>query len=436
MKIEKLFLLLFIPFAFAMTAVLPPTEAPDEYGHFIRSWLTADGQLLPPYSLPENYQFIPGGRMRSLRALRDCFCRGAAKMSDRRGIMEKDIGYMECTAVNSRIAYLPQALSIRLVRFFSDDFIVHMYAARIGNLLFAALLMFFAIRMIPCGKFALMGVCLLPMTLQEVASMSIDGGAIGCAMLTVAFVLSRWDSEEALTGRDLALAASLSFGLVSFKFIYMVFVSLLLLLAFRFRKGRRGKTLALVVIGFTVIALLAWVSISLVPLLESGGRVDRVVVGRSSVLLPDVKGFLACVLRTLPHHAKCWIMCVAGWSLSWFDVDIGTRRTLVLLVSLLALSLWDEDEGGPGRFLRFAFFADFVLVFGLMLGMFYFWWTPTGSPYIEGIQGRYFLPVLPALLLALRPGFIKPRRWVCHVSLLLIVAIDLTVFWRVLKCKF
>ena len=28
------------------------------------------------------------------------------------------------------------------------------------------------------------------------------------------------------------------------------------------------------------------------------------------------------------------------------------------------------------------------------------WWTPLGSRYIEGIQGRYFLPLLPLLAIA------------------------------------
>ena len=29
-------------------------------------------------------------------------------------------------------------------------------------------------------------------------------------------------------------------------------------------------------------------------------------------------------------------------------------------------------------------------------------WTPLGSPVVEGVQGRYFLPILPLGLLALR----------------------------------
>jgi uncharacterized membrane protein len=36
----------------------------------------------------------------------------------------------------------------------------------------------------------------------------------------------------------------------------------------------------------------------------------------------------------------------------------------------------------------------------------YVWWTPPGSPFVAGIQGRHLLPLVPLLLVAINsPGW-------------------------------
>ena len=54
-----------------------------------------------------------------------------------------------------------------------------------------------------------------------------------------------------------------------------------------------------------------------------------------------------------------------------------------------------------------AFFVGIVCI-GIMAALF-FSWTPLGSQEIEGIQGRYFLPVLPIVLLLLQNNIIYIR---------------------------
>ena len=36
---------------------------------------------------------------------------------------------------------------------------------------------------------------------------------------------------------------------------------------------------------------------------------------------------------------------------------------------------------------------------GILFFTMYLWWTPVGARYVEGIHGRYFLPLLPLLLI-------------------------------------
>ncbi len=53
-------------------------------------------------------------------------------------------------------------------------------------------------------------------------------------------------------------------------------------------------------------------------------------------------------------------------------------------------------SGGPRIWAVIVCAACFCAILGSMLIA----WTPISSPYIQGVQGRYFLPFLPVLLLA------------------------------------
>jgi uncharacterized membrane protein len=57
------------------------------------------------------------------------------------------------------------------------------------------------------------------------------------------------------------------------------------------------------------------------------------------------------------------------------------------------------------------------------------WWTPFGTDIISGIQGRYFIPILPLILIALSgfKPFEAPRGFHRMVSLCAVI-LTLTAF--------
>ena len=48
---------------------------------------------------------------------------------------------------------------------------------------------------------------------------------------------------------------------------------------------------------------------------------------------------------------------------------------------------------------KFVIFITFLIIFGLIFTSLYVQWTTIGSESILGVQGRYFIPILPLLML-------------------------------------
>jgi uncharacterized membrane protein len=83
-----------------------------------------------------------------------------------------------------------------------------------------------------------------------------------------------------------------------------------------------------------------------------------------------------------------------GWG--WFDVLMPSWYYYVA-AAMLACAL--VAPGNAGRTLRPALIAiaTFLCLLTGVFGALYLTWTPVGKPTIDGLQGRYILPVLPLL---------------------------------------
>jgi uncharacterized membrane protein len=117
----------------------------------------------------------------------------------------------------------------------------------------------------------------------------------------------------------------------------------------------------------------------------------------------------------------------------WLDTPLpSTVRTVVLAV-LILIALTD---GRPDkslsirqRLLLAAIFAGTLLT---IAGSLYVMWTPVGGELIEGLQGRYFIPVAPALLLVLTSrrlsGKLPPATRSLVVAVIMLLALGISAW--------
>ncbi|OGR31562.1 MAG: hypothetical protein A2139_13830 [Desulfobacca sp. RBG_16_60_12] len=101
--------------------------------------------------------------------------------------------------------------------------------------------------------------------------------------------------------------------------------------------------------------------------------------------------------------------------LGWLDTRLPqpVYKFYPLLLGLTAVTGISSQE----RERRFTWGAAgfaaglFLASSGLLLLALYLTWTPVQAPYLDGVQGRYFLPLAPLALLWLPPIFSLKEKW-------------------------
>ena len=109
------------------------------------------------------------------------------------------------------------------------------------------------------------------------------------------------------------------------------------------------------------------------------------------------------LLNTMMYKFDVYLSQMLGGSLGWFTIQIPYVIVLGFLVVMVYAALRKEKEPqlisvGERTWMWMVVAGVCALSMAAML----FYWTPISYRTIEGVQGRYFLPVLPLALVALR----------------------------------
>ncbi len=402
--IEKVFLAVFIAIEIIAMTVIPFNAPPDEGTHFLKIWILSTGQMdAEEYEYPENIlsRFRIGNQEYS-EPEEDLPGLFAERVSS---VLVRENSY-EVTEVYPFLSYMPQALTVFLARLLTDRLGILFYSARIGSMIVTTLLFYFAVKRIPCGKYLLMAIAFLPMTIQETASASCDGMTIAGISLIIATITGFITGNMELTKHRIIELGVLAFCAVLWKVFYLPVLLLSLLIPADTIMRKRYKYKA----GITVIlalgfGLLVWYLFSLKTIMITGSRTSS-AIPRGLEMISDPLQFISIQANTIRNHAREWFLEVFGvlgrlnrYSPSWLYIP--------LMMAFLAILCLDEkmDTVCPNKRILICFILMTVMVFliiwTLLAGCLLVWWTEEGLSTIKGIQGRYFLPIVICVLLCL-----------------------------------
>lgn len=287
------------------------------------------------------------------------------------------------------------------------------YLGRIFSAAFFVACAIAAVCITPVGKNVFMVVSLLPMALQLAGSYSYDGGTIGLSFVFIALALKAMLGEGKLDSKDLIALAVFAVLLSPCKAVYVLEVALVLFIPAKRFTSRRIS----VVYKIGVLALAA-ASVSIAKL----SMIASVSVGTSTFAFPGQTTFsiadllsspfsaIALIFRTLDVSGDYYWTTAMGSDLGWLQVNLRMPAFLMgayVIVLLYTVQRSTDDPTELVLWQRVVFFLLAVAVwFAVMLSMTVSW-TPDNAEIIQGIQGRYILPVLPLLLLCLRTRSIR-----------------------------
>ena len=317
---------------------------------------------------------------------------------------------------------------------------------RFFNLVFFVLCMAYAIKKTPIAKVGFFGVGLLPIIMQQAASMSYDVMINAFSIVVTALSLLILDEEKkgSITIRDYVIYA-LTLGLLipTKGHAYMLFFLFPLYAVFKQRR-RTGvwdkKLLASVsgIIGInivvTVIQKLFGTSGPATSLFEphyiewcnEDGYYVRMLFEK-----PDIR--FQVFYKTIATYFDEYWAGAFGNALGWQNIEVPPVLIYSWFLLMAVLFMKRKQEK------TLLYTGDKLVVFGaasmtiafILAGML-FGWTPRVYNYVVGAQGRYFVPILPLMMLLTRTDKIeideKYDGWLCFWSLALTTLIILFVY--------
>ena len=395
-KIENVFLVSFILIGLAYFILLPFTQAPDEVNHFIRAYEIANGYLISDKNqsnyggrlLPEELQNI--NRIQSYKEL----IQNIKNNKELSG--EKTFILFPNTALYFFVSYIPQSIGIFIGKLFTYNFTILAYFGRLFNFVFFVLIFYLSIKYTPIKKMSLYLIAFLPMTLQEAASLAADPIIISCSALLISLCLNIKYREENnyITLREIILIYLLMLFIAGSKIIYLPICFIILIIPKEKFKNNKLFVIAPILI-ISILINIVWMGISLS---YSNGKYIDTINEKEQVhfILNNMFGYFFIFINTIMKYYKSYICSMIGRDLAWFSIHISDISYYIFLSLLTLLLLFDNNIKSKEISVKIKciIFIIISLTMGLMFSALYVSWTPVGGNIIEGVRGRYFLPIL------------------------------------------
>ncbi len=425
-----------LPAGLLFAATTPPFRVPDEVGHFWRAYALATGTLSPEIATSGATSDLPSGVRRIVQE----FWRDAATQPQEFNRYTFYVGWKTPLDREQRVSvtypgqYLPTLYAPQIAAAAVSDALglrplITFYVGRAAGVLAFIAVVAIAIRITPVAPWGFAVIGLLPMTLYLAASWSADTMNNALALFFAALMLRAITLREHLGRRELATLAAVAVLLATGKPPYCSMALLLIVIpAERFTNNRqRLATIALIGLAMVACAAATFTyaqrgSVSL--------RSDVDAAKQLRLVIADPIRFPRVIVDDLTAHGSAYFEQTVGrlgmldlrlpWLLIWCE----------LIAFLLAAQTSRLNVSTPVRLLALAAFA--IAFTGILLAL-YLGWTPPGSPVVEGIQGRYFIALLPLLLIAMSGTSLANRR-VVVISTVSVASIAVVVsLWKLLE---
>ena len=305
------------------------------------------------------------------------------------------------------IVYLPAILGFTLARLLSLGYYPMLMLGRLSMLAFYVFAASWSIKKTPYGKMVLLITALLPMSIHLAASLSYDAVILGLAMMTFAYIVYLANGEiERIGAKEWLTMLVLSALLAPCKVGVYLPIVLLLFLVPKVKLGG-GKQFFWFFMSVTAVGMASCLLMNLnelavgankTPLQQSGSTIYSM-----QWVISHPMDTLWMMLNTVGVRFSLWFDGAIGSYLSWFTIGLDKWVITGFECCLLLTTLKEDDVPliAPTLLQRLLLLLPIVLCnFIFLLGMLV-WWTPEGSLLIEGIQGRYFIPMIPLALFAI-----------------------------------
>ena len=309
------------------------------------------------------------------------------------------------------IGHVPSAVGIDLAKLFHLPFPWVYMIGRLFNAIFYIAVTFFAIKLAKVGKRILTIIALMPTPIFLASAYSYDATLNALAFLALSVIFGEfYDKESKLSWKRFLIFLFGVGGACAIKMVYAPLFLLLLMLPKE--KFYDKKTMVIMKYGVFLIGAV-FVLVMVVP------RLGANVAGDSRGGATSTSGQISFILHNPVFFVKLLVRSVTDTfgdrmlgnnifgSLAHYDYLTFTAITGLPVVAVAMTDMPDKQVFSK----RQKLFMGLVVLINIAIiwTALYISYTPVGDSVINGVQGRYFVPLLLPFLLLFSTDRIKNK---------------------------
>jgi uncharacterized membrane protein len=403
-RFYKLFVLFIFTSSAFLATLVPPFQSPDEFEHITRAYLLGRGEIVlgaPPGQ--SSGGAIDSGLNRYMERFADIPFDAKRKLTPAEMEAAKQIRWMDQQEFRPALGmayYFPAIYAVHATGLFIgkglDLSVDASYRlTRIILLIATCLILYGAFRLYRPPVLVL-GLLVIPMSLFQFSSASLDGIATAIAILVIS-VFMRISQDRSNSSAMLFPVLMIGWLLIASSRLQLFPMVLLAVMAAFYI----GRPKYLWIVGAAATSILAWQIVVMKTIVDG-----RVKLGASSAeivsfYLHNPMNLIEVFVATLTNAERMrgYFSSFFGL-LGWLDTPFNGKEYVYLLAMIVfifvisgQIKLAIHNKINTGVLIATAMGAITIVFFAMLVT-----WTPHPAQLVDGVQGRYFL--IPAIILA------------------------------------
>jgi uncharacterized membrane protein len=413
-ELHKAFLVTAIPIGLVLAIMIPPFDQLDEFDHFLRSFEVSEGMFVNQVTQQGLGNYIPVSLMDTIHKTQFIngtgYQYGIAKEAFKTKLNPSNTAFIRNYASSyPPTIYIPQAIGLWVGRLLFDSPMMMMYLGRIFNLFAYLAIVYFALKIVPIKKYLFYTMALLPMSINQAASLSGDSMIISSAFLFTAYILYlAYGKVERITLKHVLVTIGIGIFICVSKIVYFPIVLLFLLIPLRKFADKKDfiKKLLIVLAGLAIPYLIwNWLNIANLSIPDVRTHSGVLPKGQISFILTHPIQYIKVLADSFISLGESKFLGMLGniitiYHYSTPDIVIYTYLFLMILFGLMS----DESDLMLYRWRKidkaimvFVLLSVILLVYTAL----YVGYTSVGHAIVDGVQGRYFIPVAILMFLSI-----------------------------------
>ena len=409
-------------FGILLITIIPPFQSPDEDSHFKKAYVISKGQLFPSsqngiigYEIPKDMANYINEKLTYIGNRDKKYTYSEEMLDDKLPKDYSDTAFQSFSTVEvTPVAYIAPATGIvfgkitaKLIGMENISVVTMLHFARFFSLLLYVFLIYLAIKTTPILRTTFCIIGLLPMSLALATAISYDSILIAISLLSTALIFRIIfdDNVKKISNKHLIAFGVITFILLSIKIVYVTVLIPLLFIP----KEKYGGKIKKLIKYFSIVMAIAIVLyvINKIPLIYLEGNLVADNSGlQLNYIFNNPFSYLKIWIKTMISNRNFYFSSLIGM-FGLLDTLIPTIYIVIYSIGALAIALSDFsicEVKFKWKYKCMAMLGSIATIFAIFTGMYVFWTSielGVGADTITGVQGRYFIPIIPLAMVVL-----------------------------------